>query len=96
MSGAILAGVIRPALCTGRYQIACAVDELGVAGRYRCRLYSRRDGRLIREVWSDASGSALFTDLAYEPQGYVATGYDHGADPVNAAISDLITPEPMA
>ena len=79
----------------GNYQITGTVDELGVAGRYRVRLHDRVSGRLIRETWSDASGAYSFGSIANRPQGYYLLAFDHGADPVNAAVADLVSPEPM-
>lgn len=74
----------------GATQITGTVDELGVVGRYRVRLYDRASGRKVRETWSSASGA-----YAFRTQGYYAIAFDHGADPQNAAIADLITPEAM-
>jgi len=79
----------------GSYQITGTVDELGVPGRYRVRLFDRISGRLIREIWSAADGTYSFQNLAYRPQGYFVVAYDHGENPHNAAIADLMTPEAM-
>lgn len=79
----------------GASQITGTVDELGVAGAYRVRLYDRVSGRKVRETWSSASGAYAFTWLADRAQGYYAIAFDHGADPQNAAMADLITPEAM-
>ena len=40
-------------------------------------------------------GSYAFTGIAYRQIGYFAVAFDHGNNPLNAAISDFITPEPM-
>jgi hypothetical protein len=79
----------------GAYRIAGTVDELGVAGPYRVRLFDRQSARCIRETWSAADGSYSFPYIAYRPNGYFAVAYDHGDNPLNAAIADLITPESM-
>lgn len=79
----------------GPYRVRGAVTELGVAGPYRVRLFERRDARCIRETWSAADGSYSFVDIAYRYQGYFVVAYDHGDSPHNAAIADLVTPEPM-
>jgi len=79
----------------GGYRMAGTVDELGVVGSYRVRLFDRKSARCIREVWSAADGSYVFNHLADRPNGYFVIAYDHGDAPLNAAIGDLITPEPM-
>jgi hypothetical protein len=81
--------------CGGAYQITGTVTELGVVGEYRVCLFERRSKRCIREVWSAPDGSYSFDYLAYRANGYFAIAYDHGDNPLNAAIADLITPEPM-
>lgn len=79
----------------GLYRIYGTVDELGQLGSYRVRLFDRVSGRLLREQFSDADGNYSFQYLANRPQGYILVAHDHGADPLNAAISDLVSPEPM-
>ncbi len=79
----------------GGYRVVGTVDELGVLGRYRVRLCDRRTGAPLRETWSAADGAYAFNHLAYRAEGYFAVAFDHGASPQNAAIADLITPEPM-
>ena len=80
---------------SGPCQIVGTVTELGVAGSYRVRLYNRVSAKLIREIWSATDGSYAFTGIAYRPNGYFVIAHDHGANPLNAAIADLVTPEPM-
>lgn len=80
----------------GRYRIIGTVTELGVAGPYRVRLFDRQSARCVRETWSNASGAYAFNNLAYRANGYFAVAYDHGDNPLNAAIADLITPELMS
>jgi hypothetical protein len=79
----------------GGYRIAGTVTELGAAGVYRVRLFDRLTARCVRETWSAADGSYSVPYIAYRPNGYFAVAYDHGANPLNAAIADLITPEAM-
>lgn len=79
----------------GGYRITGTVTELGVAGPYRVRLFDRQSARCLRETWSVADGSYSFDYIAYRANGYFAIAYDHGDNPLNAAIADLITPEPM-
>lgn len=79
----------------GLYQISGTVDELGQLGSYLVRLFDRVSGRLLREQFSDADGNYLFQYLANRPQGYILVAHDHGDNPLNAAIGDLVSPEPM-
>lgn len=79
----------------GTYRIAGTVDELGVSGAYRVRLFDRVSGRCLRETWSAANGAYAFQNIAYRYRGYFVIAYDHGDTPHNAAIADLMTPEPM-
>lgn len=79
----------------GLHRITGTVTELGAAGAYRVRLFDRRTALCIRETWSATNGAYSFTNMAYQPNGYFAVAFDHGASPLNAAIADLITPEPM-
>lgn len=84
-----------PAPATGPYRIAGTVDELGVAGAYLVRLYRRSDGALMGETWSDAAGTYAFSSLPFIAEGYYVAAFDHGDNPVNAAIADYVTPELM-
>lgn len=79
----------------GGCRIRGTVSELGVTGRYRVRLFDRRSGRCIRETWSDTDGSYVFNFVAYRYQGYFTIAHDHTEPLHNAAIADLLTPEPM-
>lgn len=49
----------------------------------------------MRETWSDATGKYTFEWIAHLEKGYFLVAHDHGNDPLNAAIADLVTPEPM-
>ncbi len=92
----ILSPLIRgDAVDGGSHRIRGTVTEDGAVANRRVRLFSRVDGRLLRETWSAADGSYLFNRIAYRYQGYTVIVYDHGANPKNAAIADLVTPEPM-
>lgn len=79
----------------GLYRIVGTISELGVSGSYRVRLFDRLSARCLRESWSGNDGSYAFNNVAYRPNGYFIVAYDHGDNPLNAAIADLITPEPM-
>lgn len=80
---------------SGQHRITGTVTELGAPGAYRVRLFDRRSAICIRETWSAADGAYAFNHLANQPNGYFAVAFDHGDNPLNAAIADLITPEPM-
>ena len=79
----------------GVYRITGTVDELGVAGTYRVRLFLKNNARLARETWSAADGSYKFEYIPYLDKGYFLVAHDHSAPYVNAAISDFVTPEAM-
>lgn len=79
----------------GNYHIPLNVDELGLAGSYRTRLYDKYSGRLVREQWSGADGVVDFQNLAYREKGYYATAHDHTEPLKEAAIADFLTPELM-
>lgn len=79
----------------GPFRITVPVDELGVPGRYRVRLCVRTTGQCVGERWSNSSGIAEFSGIAMIDRGYYAVAFDHGTEPLNAAIADFITPEAM-
>jgi len=79
----------------GAYQIADKVDRLGVTGIYQVRLFDRSSGRCLQRTFSDAEGNYVFNRIEYRYRGYFVIAYDHNDNPQNAAIADLVTPEPM-
>ena len=80
----------------GKYQISGTVYELGITGSYVVMLFSRKTGAIIKKtVSASTNGSYIFSNIAYIANGYFVVAFDHGANPFNAAIADLITPEPM-
>lgn len=98
MTAAILHAVprvIRDIPDGGLYRIRGAITEIGVVGSYRVRLFDRQSGRRIRETWSAPDGSYSFPYIAYRHRGYFVVAYDYGDNPLNAAVADLVTPEPM-
>lgn len=96
MPGRVITTILRRDVYNGgAYQISGIANKLGVAGRYRVRLFVRKSAFCIRETWSDASGHYLFSHIAYRDKGYFVIAYDHDDSPLNAAIADLVTPEPM-
>lgn len=84
----------------GDYRIAGIVTEIGVPGSYRVRLFDRMTGMLVRETWSASTGEYAFNNITPTPNqsvtnGYFVVAFDHGDNPLNAAIADLVTSEPM-
>lgn len=62
--------------------------------RRRVQLYNQRGGRLIREVWSDATTGAYSFDGIRGGDGtrYFVAAFDHTQDK-RAVIADNLTPE---
>lgn len=93
--------IIEPVRCFQQWATGTApnrwvhgnVSRLGLNGAYKVRLYLRANGVLYGETRSDAAGAYQFDLVPNEPCYVIA--FDHGDEPVNAAISDYITPEPM-
>lgn len=79
----------------GNYRIRGTVSELGIYGAYQIRLFNRSSGRCIRSTQSNLDGEYAFDGIKYILNGYFTIAFDHGDNPLNAAIADLITPEPM-
>jgi hypothetical protein len=75
------------------YRVTGNVSRLGVAGSHKVRLYLRKNGVLYGETWSSAAGEYQFDLVPNEPCYVIA--FDDTATPVNAAISDYVTPEPI-
>lgn len=81
---------------SGRYRIQGTADRLGVVGSYQIVLFNALNQRVLAETWSAADGTYTFDYLAYRANGYFVIAHDrHTGSPLNAAIADLITPEPM-
>jgi hypothetical protein len=64
--------------------------------RRRVQLYNQRDGRLIRETWSDAAtGDYAFDNIrGGDGTTYFVVGFDH-TEQYRGVIADNLTPEPM-
>lgn len=80
---------------SGNYRIVGTVTESGIPGAYPVRLYDRQTGRLLAETQSAANGDYAFSSLVNRLNGYFTVAHDYGNNPLNAAIADLVTPEPM-
>lgn len=80
---------------SGQYRITGTVTELGVVGAYRVRLYERHKGMQLLETWSDNNGQYVFNYLEYIANFYFVIAHDHSSPQYNAAIADLVTPEPI-
>lgn len=79
----------------GNHRVRGAVTVSGAPQRRRVIVFDRASGLPLREIWSDASGAYEAKYLKNVPQGYVIVAFDLGANPKNAAIADLVTPEPI-
>lgn len=60
----------------------------------RVRLFDRRDGRLVREVWSDPVTGVYAFEYINPARLYVVVSYDH-TGVYSAEALDSMTPEPM-
>ena len=58
----------------------------------RVRLHEQISGRLVREVWSDASGAYSFNGIRLT--AYYVVSFDHTGG-FGGVIADNLTPEPM-
>lgn len=79
----------------GRYKIQGIVDRLGVVGKYNVLLYLKSTGSPLLGTFSGIDGTYSFVGIKYIYKGYYLVAFDNNANPLNAAISDLITPELM-
>ena len=79
---------------SGSYTVTGTVSRLGVSGSYLVRLHERLSGAVVGVTRSQEDGAYAFTNLS-PLYRYYAVGHDDGDSPLNAAISDCVTPEPM-
>lgn len=84
-------------LTTGTGRIADTVTRMGAPGIFLVRAYDRESGLLVRHVLSDASGAYVIDRIPKKSAGIFIVAYDapNASNPVNAAIADFVTPEPM-
>lgn len=78
----------------GRGQIVGTTHNVGTPNypvSRRVRLFRKRDGVLVREVWSDTAGNYVFNKIRHDIK-YVVTGHDH-TGLYNAEVSDSLEPE---
>lgn len=59
------------------------------------RLYDRKSGTLISKKWVFSNNGYSFDYLKIVNNGYYVIAFDYNSHPLNAAIADLVTPEPM-
>lgn len=71
-------------------------DPTDVPVRRRVQLYNQRDGRLVRETWSDAATGAYRFDHIRGGDGtrYFVVAFDHTGDK-RAVVADNLLPEVM-
>lgn len=79
----------------GNHKLAGTVDRVGEPGSYRVMLFRIPEWKLIDVKWSDSGGAYAFMYLDDSPKSFLVMAFDHSAEPVNAAISDQVTLEPM-
>jgi hypothetical protein len=83
----------------GSHRIRVAVtDAASNPVKRRVHLFDIASSRLLRETWTNASGSASFDRIAYRYQGYTVALYNNVTDagaPEYPAIADFVTPEAM-
>lgn len=81
----------------GAYRVVGTTKEVALPTNTplsrRVRLHNERDGRLVREVWSDAQGNYIFDEIKGDRQ-YSVIAYDHTGT-YRAVIADNITPTPL-
>ena len=84
-------------VANGRSQITGTAQRLGAASIKRIRLYSRRSGHLLREVFSAADGTFEFAGIAEITEGYVVMELDDESNTpwLDPACADRVTPELM-
>lgn len=75
---------------TGTTQNKATPSNLPVSRRVR--LHEQISGRLVREVWSDASGAYAFNCIRLTT--YYVVSFDHTGT-FGGVIADNLTPEPM-
>lgn len=95
---AATAAVVRDVQDGGNYRLAGSTKKRGTLAplHRRVQLYNQRDGRLIRETWSDAATGAYQFDYIQGGPGvlYFICTFDH-TNTDRALIADQIVPEPM-
>lgn len=79
----------------GAYQIVGTAQRLGAGTRKRIRLYDRKRGYLVREIFSNPDGSFTIDYLALINQGYIVMELDDESnDPwLDPACADRVSPE---
>lgn len=89
----------RDTLDGGSHRIRVAVtDAASNPVKRRVHLFATVSSRLIKETWTNASGSASFDRIAYRYRGYTVALYNNVTDagaPEYPAIADFVTPEAM-
>ena len=98
-AGGLTTGVVVFAGIESRkYRVRGTVSRLGIKGPYRLYLTERLYGRFVATTVSDENGNYSFDyvpNVGSSRASYTIIAVDHTGDPLNAAISDYVTPEPM-
>ena len=97
MTGRVMNRTLRRDMAWGgAHRMRDYVSRLGVTGTYRVRLFAHFPPILVRETISQDDGLYDFPYIKYIENGYFVVAHDHTpGDRRNAAIADLVTPEPM-
>jgi hypothetical protein len=96
ISGRIMVGTLRTDLeFGGGYKIMGITQRLGVPCKKLVRLYDRKSGVLVKELWSNNNGTFVFDYLKYQVESYVVIEFDDvDQNPwIDPACADRVTPE---
>lgn len=78
----------------GKHRISDVVTRKGIAGQHRVDLYDYVSRTFVKYTYSDTdTGVYTFENIANRT--YFTVAHDTEDPPLNAAIADLIQPEPM-
>jgi hypothetical protein len=79
----------------GNYRISDVVTRKGIAGQHRVDLYDYATREFVKYAYSDAE-TGIYTFDHIANRTYFTVAHDTEDPPLNAAIADLIQPEPMS
>lgn len=88
-------GRLRTALFGGGGRVVGVVTVAGAPAARRVRLFELKSGLLVGETWSSAEDGAYSFDWVSTDHRYLVLAHDH-LEQYNAAVADLIEPEPMS
>lgn len=96
MAGHAIGNLIRTSSYAGHYRIIGTAQRLGAGSRKRIRVYDRKSGSFVTQLFSNSDGS--FTANYLANRSYIVMelddeSYDPWFDP---ACADRVTPEMMS